>query len=609
MNRGDDMKRQINYRLQRLHCDERGQMLAIGLFFIGIIAGLLFMIYNTGDKINTKVETQNTADAVAATAASWYARGLNTISMCNVTQTQLLSVIVLLDSLETVAPVSQRIIDDLVSNLGNSAHGTDTPNHPQLSEWLIVGNAREEQQVLRQINRMVSRIPIAEYCQYDSGILWQTCYLLNEMATQVALLTPELIQREAIKVAQDNNASVGFALPYVPTLPIQRIDNSGASFRNFRRPMVSARTPDGRQILGYQRLQHYNNRRWGHYRSRSRMGPFAYMRQPFVEPTPMGLFELSRFSSLMQRISDQKLNMLFGGPDELACLQPMDRIENYDDLLKYVQEFGRNSVVRTYWSYLNFDSRYEYDTPDFFANLQLRHQKYPREQLRAFNGFRAAPNGFTRATTVSQGADPRHDLWFRSLERRRALYPQLGIAAPHPPYRADGSRWPYTQEERTPYFRNSLWRFNGADVGEEEPLHRRYLPPRGRPPRLAPILLDRHTGLNRGDNVDKYFTLVGFAYKPQKSSIMPGFFANSVPNDQLVCYAQTIITNPTSWDLFTQNWRFELVMTTHWDRAIDWSQAALPNIQGESLDSEDVQPVIDMLRTYPAEVVHEYLTH
>ena len=609
------MRNILSGRTRLLHHDERGQMLMLGLFFFGIIAGLVFMVYNTGDKINRKIETQNAADAVAATGASWYARGLNTISMCNVTQTQLLSVIVLLDTLETVAPVSQRIIDDLVANLSSSAHGGDVPNDPRLSDWLIVNNAFTEQQMMRAINDLVRRLPIREYCLYDSGILWQTCYLLNEMATQMAEITPELVQRQAIKVAEDNTVRfsadtttmVGFVLPFRPVLPIQPIDNSGASFGNFRRPMVIARTPDNRRIMGYSRLQWYVNYRGGG--RNSGMGPFNYMRQPFIEPTPMGLFELSRFSTLMRTVSDKKLEMLFGGPTQMASLQPQDRIENYDELVAYVAANGPNSVLKTYWTTLSFDSRYEYDTPEYFANLNLRHQKYPRERHVEYRGYRRAPNGYTRATQSSQGADPRHDLWYRSLERRRALYPQLGIAAPHPPYHPDGSRWPYTEAERTPYFRNSLWRFNGADVGQQDALGRDYLPPQGRPPRLAPILLDRTTGLRRDENLADSFTIIGFAYVPQKSSIWPRFFANSVANDQLICYAQTVIENPTSWDLFTQNWGFQLVMMTHWDRSQEWIQQTLPSSQGASLSSEDVQPVIDMLQTYPAEQVHEYLTH
>ena len=117
-------------RLSALHRDQRGQAMVLGVIYFLLLAALVFLVINSGKKANSKITMQNTADATAATSATWIARGLNTISMCNVTQTQLMSVIVLLDSMETVAPVGQRIIDDLLSNIGASTHGSEILDRP-----------------------------------------------------------------------------------------------------------------------------------------------------------------------------------------------------------------------------------------------------------------------------------------------------------------------------------------------------------------------------------------------------------------------------------------------------------------------------------------------
>jgi len=88
----------------RLHRCERGQAIYVVALFFFLLAGLLFLIVNSGEKLNHKVEMQSAADSAAATGAAWFARGLNVISMCNVAETQLLSLIVLCDTLETVTP-------------------------------------------------------------------------------------------------------------------------------------------------------------------------------------------------------------------------------------------------------------------------------------------------------------------------------------------------------------------------------------------------------------------------------------------------------------------------------------------------------------------------
>jgi len=603
------MKRAEPNGLWRFHRDQRGQAIFLGMFYFFLLAGLVFLVLNSGKKSNDKIGMQNTADAVATTGATWVARGLNTAAMCNVTQTQMLSVIVLLDTMEVVAPVAQRIIDDLLANIGSSAHGSDVQNNPVLKDWLIVGNARAEQEMIREINSLVLDLPIDEYCLYDSGVLWQCCYVLNEMKTQMAEIAPTMAQREAINVGDKNDAEAAFVIPFHPDLPIEPIDNSGNSFSKFRRPMRDARRVYSRRrtIVGYRDLQGYASRRNGRT-----LGPFRYMREPFTEPTPMGLFELSRFSALFKVVSDKKFEMLFGAANQKVCLAPDSRIEDYDELVKHVNENGRDSVLRTYWSVQGFSSRYEYNTPRFEDNIDLRHRKYPRERLRIYKGYRPAPNGYKRATTPGEGADPRHDLWYRSQERQTGHFPALGIYADHPP--------PYTESEMVTFYRNRLWRFDGADVGHEEELHRLYLPPVGHPPKMAPIVLHRQYGRWTTANIRDFFTIVGFAFTDARSIVWPQVFPNPVPtDDKLVCYAQAEVfasgcernLDDRGWDLFTQNWRVRLVRMDHWDWCKETLDQGIPSGAGlaqERLGEDIITPVRKMLEMYRAEHV-DLITH
>lgn len=601
----------------RFHRNERGQAMFLGLFYVFLLAGLVFMVVNAGKKTNDKIAMQNAADAVAGTGGVWVARGMNTAAMCNVTQTQLMSMILMLDTMETVAPVAEQIIDDLLANINTSAHGSDPLNQPLLKDWMLVQNAQMEQQVIRRFVAAINDVPVSDYCAYDSGVLWQCCYVLQEMKEQMARIVPDMALRQAVELAEANGAEAAFFVPFYPELPILPIDGTGMNFNRFERPMRDGDRvfAPHRDIDGYRRLQGYRSRRNGRT-----LGPFLYMREPLCEPTPMGLLELSRFSVLFRMVSDAKFRMLFGGATESVHLEPEQRIEDYDELVDYVFENGEDAVVHTYWSRMQYDSRYEYNTAGFHNNIDLRHQEHPRERLRVYEGFRGAPSGYRRAVDAAEGADPRHDLWYRSTERRTVHYPQLGIYAPHPPFHEDGSPWPYEDSDYEIYYRNSFWRFNGADVGLATELHRRYLPPVGMPPRLEPILLDPLLQ----DVVDQggyhYWGIFGFAMIPGEATLWPGVFADPLPTEgQSICFAQAEVFasgndgfyNDAGFDLFTQNWRVRIGRMVNWDLAAEHLEDDIPpeaDFAGGYITEEMIAPVRKMFEMYDEAEV-ERITH
>jgi len=369
-----------------------------------------------------------------------------------------------------------------------------------------------------------------------------------------------------------------------------------------------------RTLGGYRYLQGYVSRRSGRT-----LGPFLYMREPFIEPTPMGLFELSRFSVFMRTVSDAKFEMLFGAASKKVCLAPESRIEDYDKLIQYVHDNGADKVLRTYWTTLSFDSRYEYNTVEFLTNVNLRNPPYPRERLRVFKGFRDVPGGFKRATMPSEGADPRHDLFYRSREAQSPNYHQLGIIPAHPPYHDDGSPWPYTLGEMQTYYHNALWRFDGADIGPEVELHRRYLPPVGSPPHMAPILLSQSDGVRNDANIFNHFSFVGLAFKKGDSLAWPAVFVNPIPTENmLICYAQCEVYNEfgpndrrSGWNTFSQNWRTRLMRMNHWQWARDAVDAGIPGsavTAQEKIGAAWITPVRKMLEMYDPQDV-DVITH
>jgi len=607
---GAGRRRGVAARLARFHRCERAQAIFVVVLFFFLLAGLLFLILNSGQKLNHKVQMQHAADSAAATGAAWYARGLNVISMCNVVETQLLSLIVLLDTLETVVPPAQECIDDLCSNLGSSKAGHDMPIDDRISEWLAVGNALSERQVIQHLGRIVADVNWPEYLKYDTGVLWECTKLMDGFMHAMREVTPLAAQREAIDVAQQNGAEFGFVVPLWPELPV--VDGR---FRDFENPMRTGRMPPPRQkevIGGFAHVMHYRGyypdymyKGEIHHGRGPVMGPWSYWREPFVATRPMGMLDISRFSVLFNLVSAKKLEMMFGETDNRVSLRDWEM--QYDR----AKALDPDDILRAWWDHVSFDCRYPFPEASFFNNIDLRHHHRPTVKTRAYSSMRS-PNlsGYTRATQYYEGTCPRLAVFYKVDERMTAHYPQLGIFAPHPPVRADGSKWPYTEDEKQIYYRVSVWRFNGAELKEDESLHRDYLPPPGAEP-CAPILLDRVAGDHTWDTINNHFTFNGFAYRSGRVKEWSDRFGNPNPIDELIAYAQARVYARYSWDLFTQHWRVKLVRTDRWKHLLTELGKGLPTGAGsvrQEFTQERLEPVTRLIQAYDEEFIREF-TH
>lgn len=584
--------------LVRLHRAEGGQAIFAMIVFFFLLAGLAFLILNAGMQQNHKVRVQSAADSVTAGGAAWYARGLNVVSMANVMQTQLMSMVLMLDTLETVVPPATECIDDLVQNLGSSAAGRDISLDDRIKDWLAVGNARSEQEIIHQFEDVVEGIPMPDYCRYDDGVLWELSKLMEGFKTVMVRVTPHAAQREAIDIADENQMDFGFVVPIWPELPVGR-----GRFEDFRNPMQWARMPDPRDdeiIGGFAHVMGYRG-----YHGRI-LGPFEFWREPYLKTRPMGLFDISRFSVLFRIVSDMKLEMLFGSTEDEVTLR--DWVMPYDEAKDLTDE----EVLRAWWERLRFDSRYEFGTSAFWSNMDWRHEKRPFPSMRHY-GSMDRPNlsGYTRGTQAWEGTDSRHAVWYKSEERWTAHYPQLGIYAPHPPTYPDGTPWPYTQAEKKKYYHNTFWRFDGAEREVDDHLHRDYLPPAGSPPDMAPILLNPGTGSWTTANISARFTFNGFAYRSGAVEEWTERFSNPNPSEEMIGYAQARVYNRWSHDLFTQDWKVKLVRQDRWKALIPRLNDPVPadgSDVRDALNTENIEPIRKMLGAYDDPFVEE-VTH
>jgi len=641
----------------RLHRCECGQAIYVVVLFFFLLAGLLFLILNSGEKLNHKVQMQSAADAVAAGGAAWYARGLNVIAMCNVAETQLLSLIVLLDTLETVTPPAAECIDDLLQNLGSSKAGRDIPvdvkladpdakdDPPSKSMFLVVGNATSEQKFIGKLADIVAAVNWPEYLQYDNGVLWECTKLMDGFMHAMREVTPLAAQREAIDIADENGAEFGFLLPLWPALPVR--DGTWTDFENpmrlGRMPPEPGQRPDSAKVIGgfahvmcyrgYHPDYLYNGEIQSH--RGPIMGPWSYWREPFTATQPMGLLDLSRFSVLFNLVSSRKLEMMFGTPD------PQVSLRNWEMDYDKAKGLGDDQILRSWWENTSFNSRHPF--PE--AKFRLVHHHRAQARTRAYNHWYDAvsasrapqqgrlpmpgveqgvsiPVGWQRSTEAQEGADPRHAVWYAVTKRWSTHYPRLGIYAPHPPIRPDGSAWKYTDpSDWKVYYRVTMYRFDGAELDTDEELHRNYLPPGGNAP-FAPIMFDLTTGRHTQHNVDDYFTLTGFAYRSGKvrhwareEGEKTGF-RNPNPIDDLIAYAQARVYPEVArgWDLFTQDWKVKLMrmdpdlwmgLRNQFNRSIPGEGAELNSV----LTEERLEPVITMLEAYTNREFIEEFTH
>ncbi|HEX5764119.1 MAG TPA: pilus assembly protein TadG-related protein, partial [Woeseiaceae bacterium] len=95
--------------VKRLHREESAQISFLAVAGVICFVGLLSMVINTNDVVTERVHMQDVADATVLSAASWTARGLNTISFVNVLNTKLISTAVLLNALADSIPVMEAV--------------------------------------------------------------------------------------------------------------------------------------------------------------------------------------------------------------------------------------------------------------------------------------------------------------------------------------------------------------------------------------------------------------------------------------------------------------------------------------------------------------------
>ncbi len=228
-----------------------GVVLVIALLSLLLLAAAVFYIFNVGNHLQRRTETQHAADAAAASGAGWVARTMNLAAMNNVEITKLLAQVQVLDAMPSAVGNS---LEDHVAALAavedHIGERTLAPTQP----WFLSGLARVRSDLLGHVVMLEeldsalngSGYDIAELTFYDvggrHGQLWEAMFALDAMSAAAMENLGPLAQRVAVRAAEQNQRdgrATGFLVPFLPELPWER-----GVFTDFQAPFLSGRLPD-----------------------------------------------------------------------------------------------------------------------------------------------------------------------------------------------------------------------------------------------------------------------------------------------------------------------------------------------------------------------------
>ncbi|MEM9913872.1 MAG: pilus assembly protein TadG-related protein [Planctomycetota bacterium] len=123
-----------------------GSVMVVVLLSVMLLAAMVFYVFNVGDHVASKVETQNAADATAISGARAVARSFNTVAMNNVEATRLISYVAVLDAVPQA--VDYTILDQRSLN---AAIELQLRRDPSTDGWIQDGLADAQLHIQGQL--------------------------------------------------------------------------------------------------------------------------------------------------------------------------------------------------------------------------------------------------------------------------------------------------------------------------------------------------------------------------------------------------------------------------------------------------------------------------
>ena len=493
-------------RRRSLHADEEGQISLLGVMAAAAFACLLLLVINTGYKTNAKIELQNAADLTAISGANWVARGLNVISLNNVTETQLVAFALILPALDSAMGKAEKVLQlEMEAAL----------LIPFVGEVLAAAiEIQLEGLVLAHEGVTLANQSLGG----RGGVLWQAAVVLGDINAWVrgpaGFFLP--MHAESIRVAAQNGASAGALIPaewYNLGLPAHAADMKV----DFCDPLRSgSHSPTHR---GYSSLPEYGYE--------VNKGPLEHYADKLNDSLPFKLVINSFLESFFNADRDREYLNVCGG-----TVAPRPKPVDVRDSACFVRGLGDGV-----WGIAEYDTK-PYDKRQSVSSIERKDRSGPAR---------------TPLTPIEVHQCP----WTPPPPFEKVDSHTWREAREFPVYSRDANnnvitRWRYEVRE---------YIFSGAKLkNDDQPSGATY----DRNPLPSDFPKPYLLGFRRGDTASaarRQLRYLAVVYRKQTNVVAPHYFQSPI-GDSRVAYGQARVYNPTAYDAFTQDWRVSLEPAT-----------------------------------------------
>ncbi|MDJ0780968.1 MAG: pilus assembly protein TadG-related protein [Desulfosarcinaceae bacterium] len=218
-----------------------GQAILFVVLVLFTLICLIGLTINVGHRVSRKIELQNAADAAAISGAIWIARGLNLISILNVSLTEVLAFIIFLEAIKKgndMLPIVWGV------NYGIATAMTAFPPTAAAGSIWLQGLNRVSSSVFSVYPQLNQRIGSHDQGGTMLATLWDLMDIIADAERAIQNLPPVMALANAQEIGELNGADLTLLLPATFELPViegefsdlcypTKEDGGGPGYENF----------------------------------------------------------------------------------------------------------------------------------------------------------------------------------------------------------------------------------------------------------------------------------------------------------------------------------------------------------------------------------------
>jgi len=325
----------------------------------------------------------------------------------------------------------------------------------------------------------------------------------------------------------------------------------------------------------------------------------------------LGALETTRFAFHLRRVATLKLAYMFGLPAPQSIQYADKWITDYEQAKQFAADpENRKKILRTRYYRPAILSSVSWDDPDWLKDPKTYYSH--RHEVTPFSDPKAAlwvwePRGWYDVAARRGSCEKLGDyIWRRKRQYKVVCDWRVNLPPRFDPKTGEPILWDV--------YYVSWYVFGGIEIRDEVEITNPCnwndddeLP--------APILLDTSDGDYGKDGDDGWrrekFTYLGVVRNPGVAEVWNQRFSTANPDHSVLTVAQVQVFNNKSWDLWTQDWRAQLVPVTKW---ADWQgrlERDVPGVEamGGLLTEEEVTQVLQYISALSPEMVELYMRH